>query len=299
MPCWRQRFWLQRAHFGAHVFARMELRHFRPPIQLHESQKTSIALSHRMQNGGVTANREIAVFISIAILKVIMKRKSTRKSSILFCIAVCLVSVMSDAFSQTNSATQDAYVFPPHIQRLQKIGDGLSLQLQKRMEELEPRCPNVVREQMAEFSAYINKCVRPKNIPYSDENKEKQLKTCLIPIFQSYIDNADRLSRNAICAPLPDAKNCRGEQCPLPPALVAEFKRNDDLMAQLLTDALQVCPKAYAETKRTYDFKAIQCHQDNLGDRTANLRCDIAIRLKLMPELKNKTKSLCNTYLQP
>lgn len=262
-------------------------------------QKTQMHYSHRMHGSGVMANRKIAACIGIAILKVIMKRNSTRMLSIFFCLTVFLASATSNVFAQTNGAPKDADSFPPHIQRLQKIGEGLGLQLQKRLEELEPRCPNVVREQASELQAYMGKCARPKNIPYTDDNKEKQLRTCLIPTFQSALENIDNLSKSAVCAPLPSAKNCRGEQCPLPPALVAEFKRNDDLMAQLLIDAMQVCPKAYAETKRMYDYKAIQCHQENLGDRTANLRCDIAIRLKLMPELKNKTKSFCNTYLQP
>lgn len=245
------------------------------------------------------ANRKIAACIGITILKVIMKRNSTRMLSIFFCLTVCLASATSNVFAQTNGAPKDADSFPPHIQRLQKIAEEFGMQLQKRLEELEPRCPNVVREQASELEAYMGKCARPKNIPYTDENKEKQLKTCVIPTIKSELEILEKLGKSAVCAPPPSAKNCRGEQCPLPPALIAEFKRNDDLMAALLTDAMQVCPKAYAETKRMYDYKAIQCHQENLGDRTANLRCDIAIRIKLMPELRNKAKSFCKADLQP
>jgi hypothetical protein len=269
-----------------------------PKINSMNHQKTQIHYSRRML-GAVLANRKIVVCVGISILKVIMKRNSTKMLSIFFCLTVCLASATSNVFAQTNGAPKITDPLPPHLQRLEDISNGLGLQWKKQLEELEPRCPHAVREQASELEAYMRKCDRPKNIQFSFEYHERRLKTCVIPTIQSALESSEKLGKSAVCAPLPSAKNCRGEQCPLPPALIAEFKRNDDLMAELLTDAMQVCPKAYAETKRMYDYRAIQCQQENSGNRTAQLRCDIAIRIKLMPELKNKTKNFCNTYLQP
>lgn len=229
-----------------------------------------------------------------------MKQESTRKRSPFLSIAVCLLIMMNHVFAQTNSAPQDTDPFPPHIQRLQKIGDGLIEQWKARLVEIEPRCPNVVREQVAELNAYVSKCDRPKNIPYTDDNKEKQLKTCLIPTIQSALDSADRLSKSAVCAPLPSAKNCRGVQCPPSPALLAEGERTNRLMGLLSKDASQVCPKAWMENQRKYDVSMFhQCGQKGAGDRTAIIQCQIPLAELVIKDLRVKAKAYCDVDLQP